>query len=71
MSTEPTPSNQAVPPVACAAGDSAPGGNVVRSAKRIAVITLTSRVFGMIRDIAMAAWLGNTHGAGPVQLRLS
>ncbi len=32
---------------------------VVRSAKRIAVITLASRVCGMVRDIALAAWLGN------------
>lgn len=37
-----------------------PSGNVVRDAKRIAAITLASRVFGMIRDIAVAAWLGNS-----------
>ncbi len=40
--------------------ESAPGGCVVRSAKRIAAITLTSRIFGMVRDMVLAAWLGNS-----------
>ncbi len=60
MSTSPENSDQAVPPVGYATAESAPGGSVVRSAKRIAVVTLGSRVFGMIRDIALAAWLGNS-----------
>lgn len=37
-----------------------PSSSVVRSAKRIAGITLASRVLGMVREMALAAWLGNS-----------
>jgi putative peptidoglycan lipid II flippase len=59
MSSISPPSSQPDPPVADDGGGAAPGGNVVKSAKRIAVITLASRILGMVRDIAIAAWLGN------------
>ncbi len=45
-------------PVPASAGDTS-SRRVVRDAKRIAVFTLTSRILGMVRDIAIAAWLGN------------
>lgn len=35
-------------------------GTVLCDAKRIAIITFASRVFGLARDIALAAWLGNS-----------
>lgn len=61
MSIPPEVPNQVDQPAAAPAVDAAAaGGNVVQSAKRIALITLASRVFGMIRDIALAAWLGNS-----------
>jgi putative peptidoglycan lipid II flippase len=59
MSTVPTPSNGSEQPVTDRIAHPAEGGDVVRSAKRIAGITLGSRVFGMVRDMAIAAWLGN------------
>ncbi|MBI4580087.1 MAG: murein biosynthesis integral membrane protein MurJ [Planctomycetes bacterium] len=59
MSTLPPPTGQ-TGPAASACSTAGPVGNVVRNAKRIAGITLASRVFGMVRDIALAAWLGNS-----------